>query len=88
MEADHCYCVLLNARGGAAFPPDTATENESSRTSHEAKLLGESQGPNPPKVTLFSGFVNYDMVRNAYEGEILCLQSKIKNDGVSADKDD
>ncbi|CAM6025794.1 unnamed protein product [Sphagnum balticum] len=68
MEADHCYCVLLNARGGAAFPPDTATENESSRTSHEAKLLGEAQGPNPPKVTLFSGFVNYDMVRNAYEG--------------------
>jgi hypothetical protein len=68
MEADHCYCVLLNARGGAAFPPDTATENESSRTSHEAKLLGETQGPNPPKVTLFSGFVNYDMVRNAYEG--------------------
>ncbi|CAM6053358.1 unnamed protein product [Sphagnum tenellum] len=68
MEADHCYCVLLNARGGAAFPPDTATENESFQTSHEAKLLGEAQGPNPPKVTLFSGFVNYDMVRNAYEG--------------------
>ncbi len=40
------------------------------------------------QVTLFSGFVNYDMVRNAYEGEILCLQSKIKNDGVSADRDD
>jgi hypothetical protein len=40
------------------------------------------------QVTLFSGFVNYDMVRNAYEGEILCLQSKTKNDGVSADKDD
>jgi hypothetical protein len=39
-------------------------------------------------VTLFSGFVNYDMVRNAYEGEVLCLQSKTKNDGVSADKDD
>jgi hypothetical protein len=40
------------------------------------------------QVTLFSGFVNYDMVRNAYEGEILCLQSKTKNDGVFADKDD
>ncbi|BBN18007.1 hypothetical protein MPTK1_7g18780 [Marchantia polymorpha subsp. ruderalis] len=68
-EADHCYCVLLNARGGAAFPTDEEDSPEDHRTSREARMLGEvPQGSTSPKVTLFSGFVNYDMVRNAFEG--------------------
>lgn len=34
-ETDHCYCVLLNAHGGAAFPsektsPDCSSSNTSS----------------------------------------------------------
>eukprot|EP00897_Mesotaenium_endlicherianum_P005778 jgi/Mesen1/5228/ME000026S04531 len=52
-DPDHCFCVLLNAHGGAAFPPDglkpTAPGVPGSlgrRTSSEARALGEaSDGP-------------------------------------------
>ncbi|KAL2613480.1 hypothetical protein R1flu_025172 [Riccia fluitans] len=68
-DPDHCYCVMLYARGGAAFPTDDHDSPEDHRTSREAMMLGEvPQGSTTPKVTLFSGFVNYDMVRKAYEG--------------------
>lgn len=58
-DPDHCYCVLLNACGGAALPPELFSESE---------LRGEAAQVTPSKVTLFSGFVNYEMVRNAFEG--------------------
>lgn len=29
-ETDHCYCVLLNAHGGAAFPNKKASQDSSS----------------------------------------------------------
>ncbi|KAK8625918.1 hypothetical protein V6N13_057073 [Hibiscus sabdariffa] len=47
-DTDHCYCVLLNALDGAAFPSE-----------EESSLLKE--------LTLFSGFVSYQMVRDAYD---------------------
>jgi hypothetical protein len=27
-DPDHCYCVLLNARGGAALPPELFPKSE------------------------------------------------------------
>ncbi|XP_073396416.1 uncharacterized protein [Physcomitrium patens] len=59
-DPDHCYCVLLNARGGAALPPELLPEPET-------ELRAEGQ-VTPSRVTLFSGFVSYEMVRNAFEG--------------------
>ncbi|KAJ0967705.1 hypothetical protein J5N97_024622 [Dioscorea zingiberensis] len=53
-EADHCYCVLLSAHGGAALPA-------------ESVLVDDSRQAKKPKVTLFSGFVSYPMIREAYE---------------------
>ncbi|KAK8596937.1 hypothetical protein V6N12_065414 [Hibiscus sabdariffa] len=54
-DTDHCYCVLLNALDGAAFPSERGTNDNSSKSS----LLKE--------LTLFSGFVSYQMVRDAYD---------------------
>ncbi|XP_068655216.1 uncharacterized protein [Aristolochia californica] len=54
-EQDHCYCVLLNAHGGAAFPSD----NELKKVNSEGMKFNE--------LTLFSGFVSYKMVREAYD---------------------
>ncbi|CAM6106345.1 unnamed protein product [Calypogeia fissa] len=68
-DVDQCYCVLLNACGGAAFPIEVDEGPADSRTSREARMLGEApQGSSAPRVTLFSGFVNYDMVHNAFVG--------------------
>ncbi|KAK1432322.1 hypothetical protein QVD17_09217 [Tagetes erecta] len=52
-DTDHCYCVLLNAVGGAAFPSEISPQ--------------ENADTNQPKITLFSGFVSYQMVREAYD---------------------
>ncbi|KAG9440635.1 hypothetical protein H6P81_020800 [Aristolochia fimbriata] len=54
-DQDHCYCVLLNAHGGAAFPSD-----------HELST-SDSEGLQFNELTLFSGFVSYKMVREAYD---------------------
>uniref|UniRef100_A0A0E0M0P3 Uncharacterized protein n=1 Tax=Oryza punctata TaxID=4537 RepID=A0A0E0M0P3_ORYPU len=43
-DPEHCYCVILNAHDGAAFPEDTESKNR----------------------TLFSGYVSYQNVREAY----------------------
>ncbi|CAL1361360.1 unnamed protein product [Linum trigynum] len=60
-ERDHCYCVLLNAHDGAAFPNEKESHDSgSSNTSGSAKMKAS-------KLTLFSGFVSYQMVRQAYE---------------------
>ncbi|KAI4316590.1 hypothetical protein L6164_024559 [Bauhinia variegata] len=63
-EKDHCYCVVLNAHDGAAFPP----ENDS-RTSDNPPLSVDpnSERKKDTKLTLFSGFVSYQMVRDAYD---------------------
>ncbi|KAI9107022.1 hypothetical protein K1719_022550 [Acacia pycnantha] len=64
-EKDHCYCVVLNAHDGAAFP---------SKESHDCSVNDKSPRvcPNSPKrkdtkLTLFSGFVSYQMVRDSYD---------------------
>ncbi|XP_078430501.1 CW7 isoform X2 [Wolffia australiana] len=57
-ESDHCYCVLLNADGGAAFPSKETPEGDDG--SGSVKNM---------KLTLFSGFVSYQMVRDAYEDQ-------------------
>ena len=35
-DPDHCYCVLLNARGGAALPPELFLKSET-------ELRGDAQ---------------------------------------------
>ncbi|KAG2247318.1 hypothetical protein Bca52824_086946 [Brassica carinata] len=64
-EKDHCYCVLLNSHDGAAFPSaDVKTDKDSSGSNPNT----DPRRVKDPKVTLFSGFVSYQMVREAYEG--------------------
>ncbi|RZC44429.1 hypothetical protein C5167_037386 [Papaver somniferum] len=65
-EMDHCYCVLLNAHDGAAFPADKAVDSGTgSDKSPLSSDIGSGRGV-IPKRTLFSGFVSYHMVREAY----------------------
>ncbi|XP_028549286.1 uncharacterized protein KIAA0930 homolog isoform X1 [Dendrobium catenatum] len=77
-ESDHCYCVLLNAHGGAAFPDNSSVHETNSYCS--PKDCNSDKGM-LPKLTLFSGFVSYQMVLEAYEagrtsfGSILSLGS-------------
>lgn len=58
-DTDHCYCVLLNAVGGAAFPTQIPPQDDTSSS--------ETGQINKTKLTLFSGFVSYQMVREAYD---------------------
>ncbi|KAJ0534125.1 hypothetical protein HanPSC8_Chr09g0371781 [Helianthus annuus] len=55
-DTDHCYCVLLNAVGGAAFPSEIPPQDNA-----------DAEETNKAKITLFSGFVSYEMVREAYD---------------------
>ncbi|XP_076925481.1 uncharacterized protein LOC143588334 [Bidens hawaiensis] len=55
-DTDHCFCVLLNAVGGAAFPSENTPQDN-----------GDAAQTNETKLTLFSGFVSYHMVREAYD---------------------
>lgn len=66
-ERDHCYCVILNAEGGAAFPLDNFTQECSSDRASNVGQTGDSANASGSKVSLFSGFVSYKMVREAYE---------------------
>ncbi|BAF14099.1 uncharacterized protein [Oryza sativa Japonica Group] len=64
-DPEHCYCVILNAHDGAAFPENTESKNPSSNV-----LSGVNTGSKqekPPKRTLFSGYVSYQNVREAYD---------------------
>lgn len=36
-DTDHCYCVLLNANGGAAFPSEKVPEDCGSSDSSSSK---------------------------------------------------
>uniref|UniRef100_A0A7N2RF39 Uncharacterized protein n=1 Tax=Quercus lobata TaxID=97700 RepID=A0A7N2RF39_QUELO len=78
-EIDHCYCVLLNAHGGAAFPSEDAhcgaasssekeSQDSSSSDTSSLRVDTNSGKTKNTKLTLFSGFVSYQMVRDAYDG--------------------
>ncbi|KAM0824518.1 hypothetical protein ACQ4PT_070155 [Festuca glaucescens] len=64
-DPEHCYCVILNAHDGAAFPEETESNNANSNMQSGAN--SGSSAENPPKRTLFSGFVSYQNVREAYD---------------------
>ncbi|CAL5349008.1 hypothetical protein CsSME_00035744 [Camellia sinensis var. sinensis] len=66
-DTDHCYCVLLNADGGAAFPSEKPAQDCSSSDISSLRTDTGSEQTNKTKLTLFSGFVSYQMVRDAYE---------------------
>ncbi|KAJ8762455.1 hypothetical protein K2173_007894 [Erythroxylum novogranatense] len=65
-ETDHCYCVLLNAHDGAAFPSEKGS-NDSSSSSGSPQDHERNSVKINSKLTLFSGFVSYQMVREAYD---------------------
>lgn len=64
-ETDHCYCVLLNGHGGAAFPAEK--DELDCNSSGPLRLENDSERAKSSKLTLFSGFVSYQMVREAYD---------------------
>ncbi|XP_073031376.1 uncharacterized protein [Primulina eburnea] len=65
-DTDHCYCVLLNAHDGAAFPSENMEQSGGSGISSSGTVTNAGKKKNS-KVTLFSGFVSYQMVREAYD---------------------
>ncbi|XVE95054.1 hypothetical protein REPUB_Repub02eG0063500 [Reevesia pubescens] len=66
-DTDHCYCVLLNALDGAAFPSEKDTNDSSSNNKLPLRVDTNSMKTKNSKLTLFSGFVSYQMVRDAYD---------------------
>lgn len=85
-DVDHCYCVLLNAHDGAAFPRERIQQDCSPAGTSRSDT---SSGKVPTsKITLFSGFVSYQMVRDAYDagrsgfGSLLSLHSVGKTDRI------
>ncbi|XP_017252371.1 uncharacterized protein LOC108222911 [Daucus carota subsp. sativus] len=64
-DVDHCFCVLLHAHGGAAFPSETISQDSSSSDNSSANSGNDTGKTKHPKVTLFSGFVSYQIVREA-----------------------
>ncbi|KAG2400479.1 uncharacterized protein HKW66_Vig0096670 [Vigna angularis] len=65
-EKDHCYCVVLNAHDGAAFPSEKVSND--CNNSSNLEVHTRSTKKKDTKLTLFSGFVSYQMVRDAYDG--------------------
>lgn len=61
-DADHCFCVLLNAHGGAAFPSETISQECSPSDNSSANSRTNTGKIKHTKVTLFSGFVSYQTV--------------------------
>ncbi|KAK8642651.1 hypothetical protein V6N13_011988 [Hibiscus sabdariffa] len=66
-NTDHCYCVLLNAVDGAAFPSETDTNDSCSSNKSPLRVDTDSMKMKNCKLTLFSGFASYQMVRGAYD---------------------
>ncbi|KAK2660100.1 hypothetical protein Ddye_006633 [Dipteronia dyeriana] len=66
-DTDHCYCVLLNAHDGAAFPSVKEPRESSSSSNSPLRVDTSSGNTRNSKLTLFSGFVSYQMVREAYD---------------------
>ncbi|XP_078177527.1 CW7 isoform X2 [Carex rostrata] len=75
-EVDHCYCVVLNAHDGAAFPSEIEIDG-SDLTVHSI----DEVTPKLPKATLFSGFVSYEVVRKAYDAGHSRLGSILSSGG-------
>lgn len=65
-DTDHCYCVILNAHDGAAFPNEKEARDSSSSNGSPMKTDMDSGKTRNAKLTLFSGFVSYQMVQEAY----------------------
>ncbi|XP_071925105.1 uncharacterized protein [Coffea arabica] len=68
-DVDHCYCVILNANDGAAFPYENLRQDNSSRDNFSLKSGTTAVKTKSSKTTLFSGFVSYQMVRDAYDDQ-------------------
>ncbi|XP_029125132.1 uncharacterized protein LOC109788673 isoform X3 [Cajanus cajan] len=68
-EKDHCYCVVLNAHDGAAFPSEKVSNDCSTSGSSSLEVHSSSAKKKDTKLTLFSGFVSYQMVRDAYDDQ-------------------
>ncbi|KAG5065344.1 uncharacterized protein KIAA0930 homolog isoform X1 [Glycine soja] len=66
-EKDHCYCVVLNAHDGAAFPSEKVANDCSTSDSSSLPVHSSSAKKRNTKLTLLSGFVSYQMVRDAYD---------------------
>ncbi|KAF1893707.1 hypothetical protein Lal_00002222 [Lupinus albus] len=66
-EKDHCFCVVLNAHDGAAFPSEKVSSDCSTSDESTLKSDTSSAKKKDTKLTLFSGFVSYQMVRDAYD---------------------
>ncbi|CAL0305780.1 unnamed protein product [Lupinus luteus] len=66
-EKDHCFCVVLNAHDGAAFPSEKVSSDCSTSGESTLKSDTSSAKKKDTKLTLFSGFVSYQMVRDAYD---------------------
>ncbi|KAL6012908.1 hypothetical protein ACLOJK_003397 [Asimina triloba] len=78
-ESDHCFCVLLDAHDGAAFPSERVTDDGTSSKASASRMSSDSGSSKPSKehlatllfvwfqLTLFSGFVSYQMVRESYD---------------------
>ncbi|KAI9200114.1 hypothetical protein LWI28_002933 [Acer negundo] len=66
-DTDHCYCVLLNAHDGAAFPNGKEPHESNSSNNSPLRVDTGSGNTRNSKLTLFSGFVSYQMVREAYD---------------------
>ncbi|TYG41848.1 hypothetical protein ES288_D12G209200v1 [Gossypium darwinii] len=66
-KIDRCYCVLVNALDGAAFPSEKDTNDSSSSNKVPLRVDTNSMKTKNSKLTLFSGFVSYQMVRDAYD---------------------
>ena len=52
-DTDHCYCVLLNAVGGAAFPTEKSSHDSSSSESLAPEHNADSGQTNKTKVHSF-----------------------------------
>lgn len=66
-DVDHCYCVILDAIDGASFPCDNSLQVHSPTGSSSATADANTGKRKSSKVSLFSGFVSYQMVRDAYD---------------------
>ncbi|XP_050884859.1 uncharacterized protein LOC127087990 isoform X2 [Lathyrus oleraceus] len=66
-EKDHCYCVVLNAHDGVAFPSEKVSNDCSTSDNSSPEICTSTTTKKDTKLTLFSGFVSYQMVRDAYD---------------------
>ncbi|XP_023536764.1 uncharacterized protein LOC111798043 isoform X2 [Cucurbita pepo subsp. pepo] len=83
-ETDDCYCVLLNAHDGIAFPGKDYEENCNSSNVMALGMDSDSLSTKNSQITtLYSGFVSYQMVCDAYDGKKFDLGGEVQNLHVS-----